>query len=127
MDIRRKRSTEISPQLAGPPLSPTTASLLLILPLVIHWVFLILLYARLHIVSFWSLSLKDKVLHLSSNTMVTLPVRKTQEGAQVHKGRETFWSLVLVGINLLATALITSALVNENMFSWSWSIFLESR
>ena len=30
----------------------------------------------------------------------------------MHKGRETFWSLVLVGINLLATALITSALIN---------------
>ena len=44
--------------------------------------------------------------------LVTLPVRKTREGAQVHKGRETFWSLVLVGINLLATALITSALIN---------------
>ena len=51
--------------------------------------------------------------------MVTLPVRKTREGAQVHKARETFWSLVLVGINLLATSLITSALINENIFPWS--------
>ena len=61
--------------------------------------------------------MKDKLLHLLSNTMVTLPVRKTQEGTQVHKGRETFWSLVLVGTNLLATALITSALVNKNIFT----------
>ena len=118
MDIRRKRSIGPSTRQTGAPLSPTTASLLLILPLVIHWMFLILLYARLHIVTFWSLSLKDKVLHLLSNTMVTLPVRKTQEGSQVHKGRETFWSLVLVGINLLATALITSALINKNIFTW---------
>ena len=117
MDIRRKRSTEPSTKQTGDLLSPTTASLLLILPLVIHWVFLILLYARLNIVSFWSLSKKDKLLHLLSNTMVTLPVRKTQEGTQVHKGRETFWSLVLVATNLLATALITSALVNKNIFT----------
>ena len=134
-DIRKKRSTgtwdgyEWNGRMGsdglplwmtrGPPLSPTAASLLLILPLVIHWLFLILLWARLNIVTFWNLSLKDKLLHLLSNTMVTLPVRKTREGAQVHKARETFWSLVLVGINLLATSLITSALINENIFPWS--------
>ena len=71
MDIRRKRSIEASPRQTGAPLSPTTASLLLVLPLVIHWMFLILLYAKLRIFTFWSLSLKDKVLHLLSNTIVT--------------------------------------------------------
>ena len=70
--------------------------------------------------------MKDKVLHLLSNTLVTLPVRKSREGAQVHKGRETFWSLVLVGINLLATTLITSALISEKIFSWSWSTSVEN-
>ena len=51
-----------------------------------------------------------------SNILVTLPVRKTKGGTQVHKAREIFWSLFLVGLNLLATALITSALINKNWY-----------
>ena len=97
------------------PLDATTASLLLTLPLVAHWALLILLYARLNIVSFWRLSLKHKIMHLLSNAMLTIPVRKTREGEQVHKAREIFWSLVLVGINLLLTALVTSALVSIDL------------
>ena len=117
MDIRRKRSIGgTSTGSTGAPLSTTTASLLLTLPLLLHWFFLILLYARLNIVSFWNLSFKDKVLHMLSNILVTLPVRKTKEGRQVHKAREIFWSLFLVGLNLLATALITSALINKNWY-----------
>ena len=117
LDPRRKRSIETPTGVADAPLSTTTASLLLILPLTIHWALLILLYARLNIVTFWRLSLKDKVLHLLSNTLVTLPVRKTGKEDQVHKAREILWSLVLVGINLLATALVTSALVDTNIYN----------
>ena len=112
---RRKRSIETPNSRSDGPLGTTTASLLLVLPLVVHWALLIILYARLNIVSFWRLSLKHKVLHILSNTLVTLPVRKTREGEQVHKAREIFWSLVLVGINLLATALVTSALVSIDL------------
>ena len=46
---------------------------------------------------------------------MTLPVRKTQDGEQVHKAREIFWSLVLVGLNLLANALVTSVLVSIDL------------
>ena len=90
-------------------LSNTSASLLIMIPLFIHWVSLILLYARLNIVTFWRLSVKDKVLHLMSNTLLTLPVRKSKKEEQVHKAREIFWSLVLVGLNLIGTALVTTA------------------
>ena len=117
VDIRRKRSTgpDASREVPEAPLSTTTAALLLFLPLIIHWTLLILLYARLNIVTFWRLSLKDKVLHLLSNTLVTLPVRKTGKEDQVHKAREILWSLVLVGINLLVTSLITSALISRDL------------
>ena len=117
-DLRRRRRSIETPteeNRTDGPLDTTTTSLLLILPLVFHWALLILLYARLNIVSFWRLSLKHKVLHILSNTLVTLPVRKTREGEQVHKAREIFWSLVLVGLNLLVTALVTSALVSIDL------------
>ena len=114
IDIRRKRSTgpDTPRELPEAPLSTTTAALLLFLPLIIHWTLLILLYARLNIVTFWRLSVKDKVLHLMSNTLLTLPVRKSKKEEQVHKAREIFWSLVLVELNLIGTALVTTALVN---------------
>ena len=117
-DLRRRRRSIETPteqNRTDGPLDTTAASLLLILPLVFHWALLILLYARLNIVSFWRLSLKRKVLHILSNTLVTLPVRKTGKGEQVHKAREIFWSLVLVGLNLLVTALVTSALVSIDL------------
>ena len=81
MNIWRKKSLGgTSTRSTGAPLSTTTASLLLTLPLLLHWVFLILLYARPNIVSFWNLSFKEKVLHMLSNILVTLPVQKTKEG-----------------------------------------------
>ena len=38
---------------------------------------------------------------------VSLPVREKNQKNQVHKGREQFWSLLLVAVNIAVTAFIT--------------------
>ena len=38
---------------------------------------------------------------------VSLPVREANQKNQVHKGREQFWSLLLVAVNIAVTAFIT--------------------
>ena len=50
---------------------------------------------------------------------MTLPVRKSKEGERVHKAREIFWSLALVGVILFATALIASIVLNKNIVEWA--------
>ena len=117
-DLRRRRKRSIgSGTPTDPteaPISTTTAAILIATPLIIHWVFVLVLYAWLNVASFWRLSLKKKIIHMFSNTLVTLPVKKQKE-KQVHKIRELVWSLVLVGINLLTTALVTSAVISVSL------------
>ena len=38
---------------------------------------------------------------------MTLPVRETNQKNQVHKGKEQFWSLLMVAANIAVTAIIT--------------------
>ena len=38
---------------------------------------------------------------------MTLPVREANQRNQVHKGREQFWSLLLVAANIAVTAFVT--------------------
>ena len=113
---RRQRSigSETSTDPTEAPLSTATTAILISTPLITHWVFLLVLYAWLNIASFWRLSLKKKMIHMLSNTLVILPVKK-QKQKQVHKKRELAWSLVLVGINLLTTALVTSAVISVSL------------
>ena len=80
----------------------TSDVLLLVLPIPIGWFFTILLHARLD-TDFYLLSTKDKLIHLLSTTWFTVPVRRMEERDQRHKGRETFFALLLAGINLMGT------------------------
>merc|ERR1719206_1584758 len=84
-------------------ISPTSAVLLLVLPILIGWIFNMLLHARLKTV-FHLLSTKEKLIHLLSTTWFTLPVRRMEDRDQRHKGREVFWGLLSAGINLLGTS-----------------------
>ena len=59
---------------------------------------------------FYLLSTKDKLIHLLSTTWFTVPVRRMEERDQRHKGRETFFALLLAGINLVGT-LATLAMI----------------
>ena len=77
--------------------------LLLVLPIPIGWASTILLHARLN-TDFYQLSTKDKLIHLLSTTWVTLPVRRMGDRDQRHKGRETFFALLLAGLNLVGTS-----------------------
>ena len=81
----------------------TSSVLLLVLPIPIGWVTTILLHARLN-TDFYLLSTKDKLIHLLSTTWVTLPVRRMGDRDQRHKGRETFFALLLAGLNLVGTS-----------------------
>ena len=76
--------------------------LLLLLPIPIGWASNILLHARLN-TDFCRLSAKDRLIHLLSTTWVTIPVRRMGDRDQRHKGRETFFALLLAGINLVGT------------------------
>merc|ERR1712012_170147 len=84
-------------------ISTTSAVLLLALPILIGWALNVLLQARLN-TDFQLLSLKDKMIHLLSNTWFTLPVRRMGDRDQRHKGREMFFGLLLAGINLMGTS-----------------------
>ena len=42
---------------------------------------------------------------------MSLPVREANERNQVHKGREQFWSLFLVAVNIAVTAFVTVVLM----------------
>ena len=102
------------PHLVYPPypnsessLTEAEASFLLLFPLFFHYISLLYLYTWLNITSFWALSIKDKMLHLLSNTWVSIPVR-SPEGHQVHKSREQLWSVVFAGANLALTAFFTA-------------------
>ena len=72
--------------------SMTTASLLLALPVLLHWISLVWLYARLNINSFWRLSFKHKMIHLLANTWMVQPVRDSKSKDQIHKSREILGS-----------------------------------
>merc|ERR1712001_679218 len=86
------------------PLDMTSGVLLLVLPIPIGWFFTILLHAWLD-TDFYLLSTKEKLIHLLSTTWFTVPVRRMEERDQRHKGRETFFALLLAGLNLVGTLL----------------------
>ena len=67
------------------------------------WASNIWLHALLN-TDFWLFSTKDKLMHLLSTTWVSLPVRRLGERDQTHKGRETFFALLLAGIHVVGTS-----------------------
>ena len=82
----------------------TKGLLLLVMPIPIGWATTILLHALLK-TDLWLLSKdKDNLIHLLSTTWVTLPVRRMGDRDQRHKGRETFFALLLAGLNLVGTS-----------------------
>ena len=81
----------------------TSGVLLLVLPITFGWAATLLLQ-RLLKSDFCMLSTKDKLIHLLSSTWFTLPVRRMEDRDQRHKGRETFFGLLLAGINLVGTS-----------------------
>ena len=90
----------------------TSGVLLLVLPIPIGWFLTILLHARLD-TDFYLLSTKDKLIHLLSTTWFTVPVRRMEERDQRHKGRETFFALLLAGINLVGTSAARTMTIGE--------------
>ena len=92
----------------------TTASLLLALPLLLHWISLVWLYTRLNINSFWILTFKQKMLHLLANTWTVQPVRDLKSENQIHKSREIAGSLLLTGLNLTITHTVMACLIEDN-------------
>ena len=83
-------------------ITTTSAVLLLVLPILIGWALNLLLHTELN-TAFHLLSMKDKIIHLLSDTWFTHPVRRMGERDQRHKGREMFFGLLLAGINLMGT------------------------
>ena len=98
---------------AGAGLGMTTASILLALPLLLHWISLVWLYTRLNITSFWSLPFKQKMLHLLANTWTVQPVRESKSKDQIQKSKEIAGSLLLTGLNLTITHTVTAFLIED--------------
>merc|ERR1719150_3667124 len=93
-------------------ISPTSALLLLVLPILIGWISNLLLHARLN-TDLHKLSTKEKLIHLLSTTWFTLPVRRMEDRDQRHKGREAVFALLLAGINSLGTSVAHLAITNS--------------
>ena len=87
--------------------------LLLVLPIPIGWVATLLLH-KLMKTNFWLLSTKDKLIHLLSTTWFTVPTRTMGDRDQRHK--ETFFALLLAGLNIVGTS---AAFLDGMTFSWS--------
>ena len=75
--------------------------LLLVLPITFGWVATLLLH-KLMKTNFWLLSTKDKLIHLLSTTWFTVPTRRMGDRDQQHK--ETFFALLLAGLNIVGTS-----------------------
>ena len=112
----------ISPEEAIP-LDMTIGVLLLMLPIPIGWVFTLLLHKLLS-TDFWLLSTKDKLIHLLSTTWFTVPVRRMEDRSQRHKGRETFFALVLAGLNIVGASAATMAITTSPYLTVLLSYFL---
>ena len=91
----------VLPEEGDVPITLTSALLLLVLLIPRGWASNIWLHAN---TDFWLLSTKDKLMHLLSTTWVSLPVRRLGERDQTHKGRETFFALLLAGIHVVGTS-----------------------
>merc|ERR1719150_1780049 len=91
-------------------ISPTSALLLLVLPILIGWISNLLLHARLN-TDLHKLSTKEKLIHLLSTTWFTLPVRRMEDRDQRHKGREVILGLILAGLNLLGMSSVLYAVL----------------
>ena len=106
------------------PLDTASGVLLLVLPIPISWATTILLHARLD-TDFYLLSTKDKMIHLLSTTWFTVPVRRMEERDQGHKGRETFFAILLGGINLLGTSTALSTAQGDRVLFEGLGYFFE--
>ena len=93
------------PIAVSPDISLTSCLLLLILPIPIGWAITVMVQDKFY-PFFWSLSTKDKLIYLLSTTWFTLPVRRIEDRDQRHKGRESFVTLLLTGMNLFITSAI---------------------
>ena len=87
----------------NPVLSLASATLLLVLPVLVGWACNLLLNTLLD-TDFFLLSNKDMLIHLLSTTWFTVPVRRMEVRDQNHKAKEIFFSLLLAGLILLATS-----------------------
>jgi hypothetical protein len=106
---------------AGPALGTSHATVLLALPIPLHWLAILLLHYWLEGSTFWLLPHRYRILHLLSNSWVTVPVRRIQEQNQVHKAREQLWSLVLALGNIVLTIIATAASMDTKK---NWLPFL---
>ena len=95
------------------PIDLTSGLLLLVLPIPIGWAATLLLH-KLMKTKFWLLSTKDKLIHLLSTTWFTVPTRRMGDRDQRHK--ETFFALLLAGLNIVGTLAALLQLKNPRWF-----------
>ena len=97
----------LAPKLGpSPALSPMQAALLLALPTLIHWAFLLFSMPP-RVTEF-----QDKLIHLVSNMWMVHPARTTNNHKdQVHKSREQTLALTSVLINTTVTSIIAAFLM----------------
>ena len=91
-----------------PALSLRNAALLIIVPVLVHWL-LIYLFMTTRIQT-----LPDLIEHLVSNLWIVSPARLTEERNEVHKGREQTGYLLLSGIVSTTTIVITALLMVDS-------------
>ena len=65
------------------------------------------------------------MIHLLSTTWFTVPVRRMEERDQGHKGRETFFAILLGGINLLGTSTALSTAQGDRVLFEGLGYFFE--
>ena len=90
----------------NPAISPETAALLLLVPILVHWAFL------LFVMSSRIKSFPDTVIHLASNMWLVTPARVNEGRNEVHKSREQALYLLALGLNMVATITLTAFMMN---------------
>ena len=99
------------------------AGLLLALPILFRWGSILALHGVLKYCTkegtrFWDLGLRTKILHVLSNTWVTIPLRATEKVSSdadepVRKGKEITGSLIFASMGILTSGAMTFLLMEK--------------
>jgi len=104
---------DIDAPLRDASLNVNNATLLLLMPILLHWTLLLIFYNVSNVPVFKQMTRWGKTLHILGNTWVSFPARSTEQPDQHFKAKEHVTLLVLSGLNIATTCTVAALLMDE--------------
>ena len=104
---------DIDAPLRDASLNVNYATLLLLMPILLHWTLLLIFYNISNVPVFKQMTRWGKTLHILGNTWVSFPARSTEQPDQHFKAKEHVTLLVLSGLNIATTCTVAALLMDE--------------